>query len=81
MIHRPSDGPNAFEFVRVASLRAAQLMQGCTARVPKSHSSILTAQAEVAAGMVQAVPRLGEGRSSTGPLVNGPLDAVPPTRR
>ena len=41
-----------FEFVRLASLRAAQLMRGCTARVPERYKRTTTAQREVAAGKV-----------------------------
>jgi DNA-directed RNA polymerase subunit K/omega len=56
VIHRPSL-MNPFEFVQVASLRAAQLTRGCQARVPVSHRSILTAQLEVAEGKVSAAAR------------------------
>ena len=56
MVHRSPES-NAFEFVRVAALRTAQLVRGCTARVPASHRSVLTAQLEVVAGKVQAEPR------------------------
>jgi DNA-directed RNA polymerase subunit K/omega len=51
MIHRPA-AANAFEFVIVSSLRAAQLMRGCTPRVPASLKAIVTAQREVAEGKV-----------------------------
>ena len=47
MIHRPSN-INAFEFVVLAGLRAAQLMRGCTPRVEGAHKTIMTAQLEVA---------------------------------
>jgi DNA-directed RNA polymerase subunit K/omega len=57
MIHRPI-GNNSFEFVWVASLRTAQLMRGCTARVVASPKPAVTAQREVAGGFVQAVPRV-----------------------
>ncbi|MGE3843517.1 MAG: DNA-directed RNA polymerase subunit omega [Vicinamibacterales bacterium] len=57
VMHRP-DGINAFEFVRVAAQRAAQLMGGCLPRVPVgSHKVATVAQFEVAAGMVKALPR------------------------
>ena len=56
MIHRSADS-NVFEFVRVAALRAAQLMRGCQPRVPPSHKPILTAQLEVIAGKVSAETR------------------------
>ena len=56
MVHRSSQS-NAFEVVRIASLRTAQLIRGCTARVPVGHRSSITAQLEVVAGKVQAEPR------------------------
>jgi DNA-directed RNA polymerase subunit K/omega len=49
---------NAFEFVIVASLRAAQLMQGSTPRVAASHKAVITAQREVAEGKVSSIPRV-----------------------
>jgi DNA-directed RNA polymerase subunit K/omega len=55
MIHRPAD-VNAFEFVIVSSLRAAQLMRGCVPRVPLGGKRIVTAQREVAEGLVSRVP-------------------------
>ena len=51
MIQRP-DGTNAFEFVILAGLRAAQLMRGCLPRVEGTHKVITTAQLEVARGKV-----------------------------
>jgi DNA-directed RNA polymerase subunit K/omega len=57
MIHRSAES-NGFEFVRVATLRAAQLMRGCSPRVPASHKAILTAQLEVVAGKVSAEARV-----------------------
>ncbi len=56
MVHRPA-ADNAFVFVKVASLRAAQLMRGCVARVPASAKAVITAQHEVAEGKVSALPR------------------------
>jgi len=43
---------SAFEFAVLASLRAAQLMRGCTPRVEGGHTTGVTAQLEVAAGKV-----------------------------
>jgi DNA-directed RNA polymerase subunit K/omega len=65
MIHRPRE-TNAFEFVRVATLRAAQLMRGCSPRVVPSHRSILTAQLEVVSGLVRA-----DARPNRVPAANG----------
>ena len=46
-----------FEFVRLSSLRAAQLMRGCVARVPAHGKTTTTAQHEVAQGKVLTLPR------------------------
>ena len=62
MIHRLPDA-NAFEFVIVSALRAAQLMQGCTPRVPTHPKAVVTAQREVAEGKVVRIPRA----TTTGP--------------
>ena len=63
MVQRPP-GFNAFEFVVLSGLRAAQLMRGCTPRVVSAHKVITTAQMEVAewkvvrAAPVPVVPQL-----------------------
>ena len=67
MIHRLSDS-NAFELVRIATLRAAQLMRGCRARVPGTHKPIVIAQLEVLAGKVRAEARVN---GVAGPAVTG----------
>jgi DNA-directed RNA polymerase subunit K/omega len=46
-----------FEFVKLAALRTAQLMRGCTPRVPVGGKPTTTAQREVADGKVSSVPR------------------------
>lgn len=51
MVKRP-DGMNAFEFVVVSGLRAAQLGSGCAPRVEQSRKVAVTAQHEVAARKV-----------------------------
>jgi DNA-directed RNA polymerase subunit K/omega len=51
MVQLP-EGMNAFEFVVVSSLRAAQLMRGGTPRLTSSHKTIVTAQLEVASAKV-----------------------------
>jgi DNA-directed RNA polymerase subunit K/omega len=47
MVKRPKD-MNAFEFVVLSALRAAQLQRGCTPRVEQSPKLAVTAQHEVA---------------------------------
>jgi DNA-directed RNA polymerase subunit K/omega len=47
MVKRPPD-MNAFEFVVLSALRAAQLQRGCTPRVVESAKVGVTAQQEVA---------------------------------
>jgi DNA-directed RNA polymerase subunit K/omega len=54
MVKRP-DGMNAFEFVVLSALRAAQLQRGCTPRVEQSPKLAVTAQHEVAERKVLAV--------------------------
>lgn len=51
LVHRP-ESYNPFEFIVVSSLRAAQLMKGCTPRVEVVGKHTTTAQAEVAEGHV-----------------------------
>ncbi len=55
VVQRPH-GTNAFEFVVVSGLRAAQLMRGSVPRVERAHKVITTAQMEVATGKVSRVP-------------------------
>ena len=55
MINRPAEF-SAFEFVILSSLRAAQLMRGCTPRIESTHKRIMTAQLEVAMGKVVRAP-------------------------
>ena len=54
MIERPP-GLGAFQFVVLATLRAAQLMRGCRPRIDSTHKTIVTAQFEVAEGKVKAM--------------------------
>jgi len=54
MVRRPSE-MNAFEFVVLSALRAAQLQRGCTPRVELSPKIAVTAQHEVAEGKILAV--------------------------
>ena len=61
MVHRPAN-VNAFEFVIVSSLRAAQLMRGCVPRVAAGDKRIVIAQREVAEGMVS---RVADGQATS----------------
>jgi len=49
-------GINAFEYVIISAQRAAQLMRGCTPRVPAAHKAVVTARREVAEGKVTRLP-------------------------
>jgi hypothetical protein len=51
VIQRPP-GVGAFQFVVLATLRAAQLMRGCRPRVEGIHKATVMAQCEVAEGKV-----------------------------
>jgi len=46
-----------FEFVKIAALRSAQLMRGCTPRVSVSGKTTTTARREVASGAIRGLPR------------------------
>jgi len=65
MVRRPAD-MNAFEFVVVSALRAAQLQRGCTPRVEQSAKLAVTAQHEVAERKVQPVRAEDEPALLTG---------------
>lgn len=54
-MHHPP-GMTGFEFAVMSGLRAAQLLRGCTPRVPSTHKLIVTAQMEVAAGLIGRAP-------------------------
>jgi hypothetical protein len=55
VIHRPA-AMGAFQFVVLATLRAAQLMRGCQPRVDGTHKPTVIAQCEVAQGKVTQMP-------------------------
>jgi DNA-directed RNA polymerase subunit K/omega len=56
---------NAFEFVVLSGLRAAQLHRGCTPRVEQSPKTAVTAQHEVAARKVLPVQAAAEPASES----------------
>ena len=64
MVNRPREY-NSYEFVVISSLRAKQLLAGCTAHVEGEHTAAVMAQMEVAGGHV----------------VRSPDDAPPPPRQ
>ena len=64
MIQRPA-GIGTFEFVVLATLRAAQLMRGCRPRVDGIHKAAVIAQLEVAEGKVE--------REAVPPIVAAPV--------
>jgi len=51
VVNRPINF-NSYEFVVVSSLRAKQLLAGCTAHVDGEHTAAVKAQMEVAGGHV-----------------------------
>jgi hypothetical protein len=71
-MQRPS-GIGAFQFVVLASLRAAQLGRGCQPKVDGEHKSTVIAQLEVSLGKVKqwAAPAVG------GTVEAAALDVVP----
>ena len=57
MLTQNATETSRFTFVRLASLRTAQLMRGCTPRVALCFKLTTTAQREVAGGKVCGLPR------------------------
>jgi DNA-directed RNA polymerase subunit K/omega len=55
VVNRPINF-NSYEFVVVSSLRAKQLLAGCTAHVDGEHTAAVKAQMEVAGGHVVRSP-------------------------
>ncbi len=51
LVERPAH-LSKFEFVVLSSLRAVQLLRGCTPRVDGVHKRVVIAQMEVASGVV-----------------------------
>ena len=60
MVERPAH-LSKFEFVILSSLRAVQLLRGCTPKVDGVHKRVVIAQMEVANGLVVRVPDGGVG--------------------
>jgi DNA-directed RNA polymerase subunit K/omega len=73
VIQRPA-GLGTFEFVVLATLRAAQLMRGCRPRVDGIHKAAVIAQLEVAQGKVMAM--VGDEPDAVAALVGHPVDDV-----
>jgi hypothetical protein len=77
-MQRPA-GIGAFEFVILASLRAAQLMRGCRPKIDGFHKNTVIAQLEVAQGMVgaqSAEEAALEAAPDTGPADEEPVPAL-----
>ena len=64
MIQRPP-GVGTFQFVVLASLRAAQLARGCRPRVDGDHKATVLAQIEVSEGKVMQLFAVSEAREPT----------------
>jgi len=72
-------GIGAFEFVILASLRAAQLMRGCRPKIDGFHKNTVIAQLEVAQGKVgaqSAEEAALEALPDTGPAAEEPVPAL-----
>ena len=76
MIQRPR-GVGAFQFVVLATLRAAQLTRGCRPKVDGLHKATVIAQLEVSAGIVTQVFTLSDAMS--GPATTGGAPIEDPT--
>lgn len=67
MIQRPH-GVGTFQFVVLATLRAAQLMRGCRPRVDGEHKATVIAQLEVSEGKVTQVFTAPDSKSEPTPI-------------
>jgi len=76
VIQRPP-GVGAFQFVVLATLRAAQLMRGCRPKVDGLHKATVIAQLEVSAGIVTQV--FTPPDASSGPATIGGAPIEDPT--
>ena len=77
-MQRPA-GIGAFEFVILASLRAAQLMRGCRPKIDGFHKNTVIAQLEVAQGKVgaqSAEEAALEAVPDTAPAAEEPVPAL-----
>ena len=82
MIQRPP-GVGAFQFVILATLRAAQLIRGCRPTIDGAHKHIITAQLEIAEGNIRQLfdaPAVVAELLTTGEaIVEAPSVIVQPT--
>ena len=76
VIQRPS-GVGAFQFVVLASLRAAQLVRGCRPKVDGLHKATVIAQLEVSAGIVMQVLTLPDTTSGPATVGGAPIKDAP----
>jgi len=76
VIQRPP-GVGAFQFVVLASLRAAQLVRGCRPKVDGLHKATVIAQLEVSAGIVMQVLTLPDTTSGPATVGGAPIKDAP----
>jgi hypothetical protein len=76
VIQRPP-GVGAFQFVVLATLRAAQLMRGSRPKVDGIHKATVIAQLEVSAGFVTQVSTLPDAMSGPASVGGVPIDDAP----
>ena len=73
MIQRPP-GVGAFQFVVLATLRAAQLLRGCRPKVDGVHRATVIAQLEVSAGIVTQVFTPPDAMSGPATIGGAPIE-------
>jgi hypothetical protein len=67
-------GVGAFQFVVLATLRAAQLMRGCRPKVDGLHKPTVIAQLEVSAGIVTQVFTPPDAMSGPATIGDPPIE-------
>ena len=76
MVIQHPPGVGTFQFVVLATLRAAQLMRGCRPRVDGVHKATVIAQLEVSEGKVMQVASLPDMNSE--PTATGAVSEETP---
>ena len=72
---QPPAGVGAFQFVILATLRAAQLIRGCRPKVGGMHKATILAQLEVSEGKVTQL--FTQPQALTAPIGGAPIEVVP----
>jgi hypothetical protein len=74
---QPPPSVGAFQFVVLATLRAAQLIRGCRPKVDGIHKATVIAQLEVSAGIVTQASTLPDAMGGPATVGGVPIEDAP----